>query len=156
MKRQDYISWDELYMGIAELSSKRSKDPRTQIGACIINDRKRIVSIGYNGFPDGCSDDEFSWEREDKHDYVIHAEINAILNAERSLRGCVLYLYSGRGYYPCSKGCAQAIIQAGIKEVVLNHIGVDPAMKAKYKGNATKKMFDAAGVSIRLSEQNIV
>jgi len=150
MKREDYISWDELYMGIAELASKRSKDPRTQNGACIVNPKMRIVSIGYNGFPDGCSDDEFSWEREDKHDYVIHAEVNAILNAKTDVTDCVMYLYSGRGYYPCSRGCSQSIIQAGIKEVVLTHIGDDPTMKDKYKGNATMKMFKAAGVTIRL------
>lgn len=139
-------------MGIAELSSKRSKDPRTQIGACIITEKKRIVSIGYNGFPDGCSDDEFSWEREDKHDYVIHAEINAILNATVDLQGCTMYLHSARGYYPCSNGCAQAIIQSGIKEVVLNTISDDPNMRDRYNGDATLKMFEATGVKIRVLE----
>ena len=153
MKRLDYISWDELYMGIAELSSKRSKDPRTQVGACIVNDKKRLVSIGYNGLCEGMSDDEFSWERIEKHDYVIHAEINAILNSTVSLDGCIMYMYSDRGYYPCSGGCAQAIVQSGIKEVVINYIGNDPEMKEKYNGDATMKMFTAAGVKLRVLDE---
>lgn len=85
-KRSDYISWDEYFMGIAMLSAYRSKDPSTQVGACIVNDRNRIMSVGYNGFPSGCDDDEFPWEREGsafntKYAYVCHAELNAILNA---------------------------------------------------------------------------
>ena len=85
-KRSDYISWDEYFMGIAMLSACRSKDPNTQVGACIVNDRNRIMSVGYNGFPSGCDDDEFPWEREGsafntKYAYVCHAELNAILNA---------------------------------------------------------------------------
>ncbi len=151
MKRENYISWDELFMGIAELSAKRSKDPRTQIGACIINKKNRIVSIGYNGLSEGMSDDDFSWDREEKHDYVIHAEINAILNATVDLDGCIMYLYSDRGYYPCSN-CAQTISQSGIKEVVMQTIGNDPTMKEKYKGEVTKKIFDSSGVVVRILE----
>lgn len=150
MKRENYISWDDLYMGIAKLTSKRSKDPRTQNGACIIDPKMRIVSIGYNGLPDGCSDDEFSWEREEKHKYVIHAEINAILNAKADLSDCIMYIYSERGYYPCSNGCAQAIIQTGIKEVVLDYVSSAVDIKDKYNGEATKQMFNASGVKIRI------
>ena len=152
MKRQNYISWDDLFMWIAKLSSKRSKDPRTQNGACIVNKKNRVISIGYNGFPDGCSDDVFSWGREEKHDYVIHAEENAILNANTDLEGCKLYLYSPRGYYPCAN-CAKVICQTGIKEVVLKTIGIDSAMKDIYKGDAAIKMFNATGVSIRVLEE---
>jgi dCMP deaminase len=137
-------------MGIAILASKRSKDPRTQNGACIVNKRNRVLSIGYNGFPDDCSDDEFSWEREDKHKYIIHAELNAILNAPKKLKGCRLYLYSERGYYPCDTVCAQAITQKKMKEVILNSVGEN--VKSKYDGEATKKMFEAAGIKLRILE----
>jgi len=151
MKRENYISWDQLFMGIAELASKRSKDPRSQHGACIVNEDKRVVSIGYNGFPGGCSDDEFSWESPEKYDYVIHAEINAILNAPTSdLKGCTMYLYSERGYYPCCQGCSQAIVQKKFKEVVLKFIGESDGMKDSYNGSATKKLFDAGNVKIRV------
>lgn len=110
-KRSDYISWDEYFMGIAMLSACRSKDPNTQVGACIVNDRNRIMSVGYNGFPSGCDDDEFPWEREGsafntKYAYVCHAELNAILNASGDLRGCKVYV----ALFPCNE-CAKAIIQ---------------------------------------------
>ncbi len=112
-KRSDYISWDEYFMGIAMLSACRSKDPNTQVGACIVNDRNRIMSVGYNGFPSGCDDDEFPWEREGsafntKYAYVCHAELNAILNASGDLRGCKVYV----ALFPCNE-CAKAIIQSG-------------------------------------------
>ena len=115
-KRNDYISWDEYFMGIALLSANRSKDPNTQVGACIVNDRNRIMSVGYNGFPAGCDDDVFPWEREGgefdtKYPYVCHAELNAILNCTHDLRGCRIYV----ALFPCNE-CAKAIIQSGIKE----------------------------------------
>jgi dCMP deaminase len=117
MKRNDYISWDEYFMGIAILASKRSKDPSTQVGACIVNDENIILSTGYNGFPVGCSDDEYPWERDGevtKYPYVVHAELNAILNANgKSLRGARIYV----DLFPCNE-CAKAIIQSGIKEVI--------------------------------------
>ena len=118
-KREEYLSWDEYFMGIALMSAKRSKDPNTQVGACIVNADRRIMSVGYNGFPRGCSDDEFPWDREGdavdtKHPYVCHAELNAILNAGgRDLRGCAVYV----PLFPCNE-CAKAIIQSGISEVV--------------------------------------
>lgn len=151
MKRENYITWDELFMGIAELASKRSKDPRTQNGCCIIDAKNRVVSISYNGFARGCSDDEFSWDRQEKHKYVIHAEINAVLNATKPLDGCILYIYSERGYYPCTE-CGKVIAQSGIKEVVLKYIGNEPDMREEYNGEAVKKMFAASGVSIRVLE----
>ncbi|MBR4256228.1 MAG: dCMP deaminase family protein [Clostridia bacterium] len=143
MKRTDYISWDEYFMSVALLASMRSKDPNTQVGACIVGDDKRIISTGYNGFPRGCSDDEFPWNREGeetKYPYVVHAELNAILNAGgRSLAGSTLYV----ALFPCNE-CAKAIIQAGIKTVVY--------LSDKYDGTpsvcASKRMLRAAGVKL--------
>lgn len=118
--RKDYISWDSYFMGIAELSAMRSKDPNTQVGACIVNNEKRIVAVGYNGMPRGCNDDEMPWERngstslDTKYPFVCHAELNAILNSNiRNLKNCTLYVT----LYPCNE-CAKAIIQSGIKRVV--------------------------------------
>lgn len=142
-KRKDYISWDEYFMGIAMLSSYRSKDPNTQVGACIVNDRNKIMSVGYNGLPSGCSDDEFPWERtgneyDTKYPYVCHAELNAILNSGGSnLEGCKIYV----ALFPCNE-CAKAIIQSGIKEVI--YISDKYADSVGVK--ASKRMFDAAGV----------
>lgn len=142
-KREDYITWDEYFMGIAMLSSYRSKDPNTRVGACIVNNNNRIMSMGYNGFPMGCSDDEFPWDRsgedyDTKYPYVCHAELNAILNARgANLEGSKIYV----ALFPCNE-CAKAIIQSGIKEVVY--------LSDKYDGTpgnrASKRMFDAAGV----------
>ncbi len=147
MKRQEYLSWDEYFMGIALLSAKRSKDPSTQVGACIVNKDKRILSMGYNGMPRCCSDDEFPWEKNDnpldsKYLYVCHAELNAILNCDRgNVRDCIVYTT----LFPCNE-CAKAIIQSGIAEVVY--------MEDKYSDSdsviASKKMFDTAGVKYRL------
>lgn len=149
MKRKDYISWDELFIGVAELASKRSKDPRTQNGVCLVNNKQRIIGCGYNGMPDGCSDDEFPWDREEKHDYVIHAEQNAILNATQSLEGSTMYLYSERGFYPCNE-CAKLITQSKISELVLKFVGDD--LEERYKGAAAKKMFKSTGIKIRVLE----
>lgn len=118
-KREDYISWDEYFIGIALLSAQRSKDPNTQNGACIVNDKKRIVGVGYNGFPTGCSDDDLPWDREGeylktKYPYVVHAELNAVLNSIIGrLDGCIIYT----GLFPCNE-CAKVIVQSGITEVV--------------------------------------
>ena len=141
----NYISWDEYFMGVALLSSKRSKDPNTKVGACIVNNEHRIVGIGYNGFPVGCDDDKFPWGRDGdfldtKYPYVVHAEPNAILNANSKTQGCTLYV----SLFPCNE-CAKLIIQSGIKEIVY--------MDDKYNGTesdiASKKMLDAAGVKYR-------
>ena len=116
-KRTDYISWDEYFMGVAKLSAKRSKDPNTQVGACIVSDDNKILSMGYNGFPRGCSDDEFPWNREgedNKYFYTAHSELNAILNYRGgSLEGAKMYVT----LFPCNE-CAKAIIQTGIKTIV--------------------------------------
>lgn len=143
-KRTDYISWDEYFMGVAHLSGMRSKDPNTQVGACIVSQNNKILSMGYNGFPNGCSDDEFPWEREGdaletKYAYVTHSELNAILNYRGgSLEGTKLYV----SLFPCNE-CAKAIIQAGIRTVVYD--------SDKYAGTpmniASKRMFEAAGVT---------
>ena len=143
MKRKDYINWDEYFMGIAMLAAKRSKDPNTQVGACIVSPDNIIISTGYNGMPKGCSDDEFPWDREGQQDmtkypYVVHAELNAILNANgRDLRGSRIYV----ALFPCNE-CAKAIIQSGISEVLY--------LSDKYKDTmlnmVSKRMLDAAGV----------
>lgn len=141
MKRENYISWDEYFMGVAMLAARRSKDPNTQVGACIVSQDNIIISTGYNGMPMGCSDDEYSWEREGddtKYPYVVHAELNAILNASgRDLRGSKLYV----ALFPCNE-CAKAIIQAGIREVLY--------LSDKYADTwstiASKRMMDSAGV----------
>jgi dCMP deaminase len=145
-KRKDYLSWDEYFMGVAVLSSLRSKDPNTQVGACIVNTDHKIVGVGYNGFPIGVDDDEIPWEREGewletKYPYVCHAELNAILNAISSnLKGCTLYV----GLFPCNE-CAKAIIQSGIKEVVFLSDKYSEADNTK----ASKLMFGKTGVAYR-------
>ena len=150
-KREDYISWDEYFMGVALLAAKRSKDPNTQVGACIVNENKKIMSVGYNGFPLGCSDDSFPWDRtadndyDTKYPYVCHAELNAILNnAGAPLNGCSVYV----ALFPCNE-CAKAIIQCGITEVIYDC--------DKYADTpsviASKRMMDAAGVVYRRYER---
>ena len=143
MKREGYLSWDEYFMGVAELSARRSKDPSTQVGACIVSSDNKIMSVGYNGMPKACSDDEFPWDREGgaldtKYFFVCHAELNAILNYRGgSLEGSRLYAT----LFPCNE-CAKAIIQAGIREVVY--------LSNKYDGEPnveqSKRMLRAAGV----------
>ncbi len=118
MKRQNILNWDDYFMSLAHLSALRSKDPSTQVGACIVDTDNHVVSIGYNGLPNGCSDDEFPWVREGanldtKYPYVVHAELNAILNSKRSVKGCTIYV----SLFPCNE-CAKAIIQSGIKKIV--------------------------------------
>ena len=146
MKRQDYITWDQYFMGLAMLSAERSKDPSTQVGACIVNEDNKIISVGYNGAPTGYDDDKnMSWERDGnfldtKYAYVCHSELNAILNSGVSVKGCKLYVT----LFPCNE-CAKIIIQSGIKEVVY--------LSDKYAGTdgniAAKKMFDTCGIKYR-------
>lgn len=145
MKRTNYISWDEYFMGVAKLSSLRSKDPGTQVGACLVNPDKRIVGIGYNGLPSGLVDDDFSWAREGeyldtKYPYVVHAEANAILNATTNLKGATLYVT----LFPCNE-CMKLIIQSGIKEIVYE------SNKYEKEDNnvASIKMMESAGLKSR-------
>lgn len=145
-KREDYISWDEYFMGVALISAKRSKDPNTQVGACIVDDDNKIIGIGYNGFPKGCSDDDLPWGNqggflESKYAYACHAELNAILNSTgKSVKNSRVYAT----LFPCNE-CAKAIIQSGIKEVIY--------LSDKYKETeivkASKLMFDKANVKYR-------
>jgi len=149
-KRDDYIGWDSYFMLVAFLSSLRSKDPSTRHGSCIVDKQNKIISVGYNGFPIGCDDDVFPWNREGefaetKMPYVVHSEINAILNSKSNLEGCRLYLYSEKGYYPCNE-CAKAIIQSGIKEVIVAFlISKDTDL---YSWEPTRRMFHASNVKI--------
>ncbi len=145
-KRKDYISWDEYFMGVALLSARRSKDPNTQVGACIVNEKNKIVGAGYNGLPIGCDDDDFPWEKqggflETKYPFVCHAELNAILNnIGMDLKGCKIYT----ALFPCNE-CTKAIIQSGIREVIY--------LSDKYAGTdifkASRIMLDKAGVTCR-------
>ncbi len=150
-KRDDYLQWDEYFMGMALLSARRSKDPQTQVGACIVNEYKKVVGLGYNGFPIGCSDDELPWDREGnfletKYPYVCHAELNAILNSTKDLHNCKIYV----ALFPCHE-CAKAIIQSGIKEVIY--------LSDKYNGTDSNKgskiMFEKSGIKYRQLETNI-
>ena len=143
-KRVGYISWDEYFMGVSTLSAQRSKDPNTQVGACIVSNDNKILSMGYNGFPKGCSDEDFPWERDGedemstKYPFVTHSELNAILNYRGgSLVGAKIYV----SLFPCNE-CAKAIIQAGIRTVVYDSDKYSDSVTTK----ASKKMFDAAGV----------
>lgn len=144
-KRKDYICWDDYFMAMACLAAKRSKDPCSQVGACIVDADRRIVGIGYNGMPTGCSDDEFPWDKhtveplQSKYFYVCHAETNAILNKNcASVKGCTIYV----GLFPCNE-CAKIIIQSGIKRIVY--------LSDKYAHKdgtiASKKMFDAVKIT---------
>ena len=142
MKRENVISWDEYFMGLAHLSSKRSKDPSTQVGCCIVDTNNKVVSIGYNGFPTGCNDDAFPWDREGdfcntKYPYVVHAELNAILNSKLNLNNCIIYV----SLFPCNE-CAKAIIQSGIKKIVYESDKYADTEAVK----ASKKMLIAANV----------
>jgi dCMP deaminase len=151
MKRLNVISWDEYFMGMAHLSALRSKDPSTQVGAVIVSPANKVVSIGYNGLPKGCSDDEYPWDRdgsalETKYVYVVHAELNAILNAPLPVIGCRIYV----SLFPCNE-CAKAIIQAGIKEIVYE----DDKYADTDIVKASKRMLNSAGVTLRQTPKKI-
>lgn len=146
-KREDYITWDQYFMGVAELAAMRSKDPSTQVGACIVNQEHKILSMGYNGMPIGCDDDDMPWARsgddplETKYMFVCHAEFNAILNySGGNLKDAICYVT----LFPCNE-CAKAIIQKGIKEVVYYSDKYADSAATK----ASKMMFNMAGVKYR-------
>ena len=148
-KRTDYISWDEYFMAVAKLAGMRSKDPNTQVGACIVSQSNKILSMGYNGFPLGCSDDDYPWAREGdpletKYIYVTHSELNAILNYRGgNLEGAKLYV----SLFPCNE-CAKAIIQSGIREVIY----LDDKYADTPSVMASKRMLNSAGVKFRRYE----
>ena len=151
MKREDYISWDEYFMGIATLAAHRSKDPSTQVGACIVDNENKIVSTGYNGMPRGAVDDEMPWEHGEglnsKYLYVCHAEFNAILNTRGALlNGCRIYVT----LFPCNE-CAKAIIQTGIKEVIY----LDNKYQDQLIFRASAKLLTLAGVKITKYEGKV-
>ena len=148
-KRNDYISWDEYFMGVAALAGMRSKDPNTQVGACIVSPDNKILSMGYNGLPIGCSDDEFPWAREGeelkrKYVYTVHSELNAILNyTGTNMKGAKVYTT----LFPCNE-CTKALIQSGISEVIYysdKYAATDSTI-------AAKRMFKSAGVTLRQYE----
>lgn len=154
--RKDYISWDEYFMGIAHLAAERSKDPNTQVGACIVNPEHKIVSVGYNGMPTGVADAEMPWARDGdlldtKYPYVCHAELNAVLNSVANLKGCTLYVT----LFPCNE-CAKALIQAGIKTVIYadNKYADTDGIKASQlmlkKCGVKFMQYQASGKTIRI------
>ncbi|MFV0247257.1 MAG: deoxycytidylate deaminase [Mycoplasmatales bacterium] len=150
MKRNSFLSWDDYFMGIAELSAQRSKDPSTQVGACIVNDENKIVGIGYNGFPRGIRDEDFPWNRDGKYldtkyPYVCHAELNAILNSDTSIKGCTIYVT----LFPCNE-CTKALIQSGISKIYYlsdKHEQAESTM-------ASKKMLDSLSIEYIQYEKN--
>ena len=147
MKAQ--LNWDEYFMGMAVLSSLRSKDPSTKVGAVIVNDEKKVVSIGYNGMPRNIDDEDLTWNKgeglDSKYLYVCHAELNAILNARNgsSLANCTAYVT----LFPCNE-CTKALIQVGIKEVVY----LDDKYGDTVGVQASKKMLSLAGIRYRKFE----
>lgn len=151
MKRNNVLGWESYFMGIAHLSALRSKDPNTQVGAVIVDEDKKVVSIGYNGFPKGCDDDTYPWTSEgstldSKYAYVVHAELNAILNSPRSVKGCTLYV----SLFPCHE-CAKAIIQSGITSIVYE--------SDKYADSdsvqASKRMLNSSAVTLHQSIKKV-
>ena len=150
-QRRDYLNWDQYFMGIAKLSALRSKDPNTQVGACIVSIDNRILSIGYNGAPNGFEDENFPWARDGekiytKYPYVCHAEMNAILNyrgTKKEFENAKIYV----DLFPCNE-CAKLIIQSGIKEVIY--------LSDKYNGTdeniASKRLFDTCKVKYKQIE----
>ena len=146
-KRRDYIGWEEYFMEVAKLSARRSKDPNTQVGTCIIGSDKKIVAVGYNGHVRGCDDDEYPWEAPEKYLYVCHAESNAILNSTNfsSLKGATLY----STLFPCNE-CTKLVIQVGIKEIVY----LSDKYHEKEETVAARRMLDSAGIKYRNYENN--
>ncbi|ESO02367.1 hypothetical protein HELRODRAFT_161627 [Helobdella robusta] len=149
-KRNDYLEWEDYFMAVAILSAQRSKDPAKQVGACIVSEDKKIVGIGYNGMPNGCSDDELPWvknqadELDNKFAYVCHAEMNAIMNKNTyDVKDCTIYT----ALFPCNE-CAKLIIQSGIRQIVY----LSDENKNKKSILASKRMFNLAGISYRQFE----
>lgn len=151
-KRQGYLSWDQYFMGVALLSAQRSKDPNTQVGACIVDKRRRIVAVGYSGFPTGCSDDELPWMRtgellDTKYPYVCHAELNAVLNRNQiEIAGSTIYTT----LFPCNE-CAKTIIQSGLGEVVY----LSDKYRDKDVFKASRRLFELAGIQVRQFDEEI-
>lgn len=147
--RNTYDDWDTCFLKVARVASGRSKDPRSPIGCCIVEPtKKRIVGFGYNGFPRNFQDQCNRWERTNKANYVIHAELNAILNASEDLAGCYLYMYSGKGYYPCNE-CAKVIAQKGIKKVIIDVPLIECSDHSKqYNFDITEEIFKECGIEV--------
>ncbi|XP_068448008.1 deoxycytidylate deaminase isoform X3 [Clinocottus analis] len=146
-KREDYLEWPEYFMAVAFLSAQRSKDPSSQVGACIVNQDNKIVGIGYNGMPNGCDDDQLPWSRsadnrlDTKYPYVCHAEMNAIMNKNSAdVKGCTMYV----ALFPCNE-CAKLIIQAGIKDVIFHSDKYHDSPEME----ASRRLLTMAGIGYR-------
>ena len=161
-KRTDYLPWDAAFLAVATIFMGRSKDPNTRNGACIVSPDYKKIAVGYNGFPRGCSDDEFPWGAEGEHswetkyDYAEHAERNAIDNTTFETEGSTMWIFSERGYFPCPS-CARGILQHGIKNVVLAFIGKQGSKKYSFDNTeGTRRMFRAAGVRVRVLDDKAI
>lgn len=154
-KATDYLGWEEYFMALACLAAQRSKDPNTKVGACIVNHERRVVALGYNGMPNGCSDDVMPWGRvgdweETKFPFVCHAEMNAIMNKTASdLKDCTIY----STLFPCNE-CAKLIIQAGINNVVF----LSDKHHTRPNTITARRLFDTANIKYcqLLPKRNIV
>lgn len=150
-KRLNYETWQQTFINMAQVIAKRSKDPSTQVGACIVSKDNKILALGYNGFPNGCNDDSLPWTKsgdfkDTKYAYVVHAELNAILNASVALNNSDIYVT----LFPCNE-CAKAIIQSGIKSVYY----LDDKNFTSDICRASRRMFDLAGIEyIKLEEEH--
>lgn len=143
MSSQNYDKWDHRYLELSQFISNWSKDPSTKVGAVITDYNNRVVSIGYNGFPQHIFDDNRLEDRETKYKIIVHGEMNAILFANKSLEHCTLYTYP---FMPCSR-CASMIIQTGIQRVV-SYNNIPDRWKTEFE--LSKLLFKEAGVELML------
>lgn len=149
-KREDYASWNQTWMMVAKDIANRSKDPHTQIGAVIVDpETNHLLGAGYVGMPRGISDDlKDIWTSSEKGNYNIHAELNAILNAKSNIEGAIMYLYSGKGYYPC-KECAKVIAQKRISKVIIDEpLAPDDNHSAEYRMDISRTIFRLCNIEV--------
>ena len=149
--RKNYLSWDDTFIMIAQVIAQRSKDPSTQTGAVVVDEDNIVLGLGYNGWAKGVKEGHFSWSKDyglnkkdilnTKYPYVVHAEVNAILSSNKSVKGAKLYCY----LFPCSE-CTKVIIQSGVKEVIYED---DRQDQNSNNFAVSKKLFDLSGVKHR-------
>lgn len=141
------LNWDETFMNMSLLISMRSKDPNTRVGSVIVKDNK-VLGMGYNGMPFSIGENNdtiYPWDKEsddiysNKHGYVVHSEVNAILNSTCSVKGATIYV----SLFPCNE-CAKIIVQSGIKKVVY----LDEWDKTKPTVKASRRILENAGVEL--------
>ena len=136
-------NWDKRFIELAKLAGSWSKDPSTQVGAVIVDENNRIVSVGYNGFPRGVEDNDRLLDRKEKYDIIVHAEVNALMFANKSVERCTLYTWP---FQPCSR-CAGLIIQSGINRVVSV---VQQEERWKKNFMIARQLFNESGITMDL------